>query len=401
MEQFHKYEITRASKRLQNAIDNFDRALLEELKLDGNSEEVSSRVKARYKSLLTSHITLSRELDLSRRARVLAMENLSSLEDEGKSYALISDFQTRWTISGGEAAEDAINDLIIQLEVAVKLLPQDDVNISMSTPVHSHARTGVRPITSPHICTESCSQEDSLPEQEKQGVGINTSEEITQPAMGQTSPIDRPRIPFNSTLRGRTGTQDMVRFPNVDPPEFTGDIAEFGELCGVFDSTASNGLIPPTVKSHYFRSSLKNDALSLVAGYEIKDANHELAVNTLREAYFRPTYMRVQMSRRLEDYPKASSSTISQRITLAQIKSIWLQLKKLGEQDSNVFAMRIIRNKFPSRTLEHVGHLEAQDTTTWGVSQLLDALDSSIKIFEAIEDSAPRNLHLVRLVGDG
>ncbi|KAK6053280.1 hypothetical protein COOONC_09215 [Cooperia oncophora] len=34
------------------------------------------------------------------------------------------------------------------------------------------------------------------------------------------------------------------------------------------------------------RSALRDDALSMVSGYEITEANYEMAINTLREAYF-------------------------------------------------------------------------------------------------------------------
>ncbi|KAK5974513.1 hypothetical protein GCK32_017603 [Trichostrongylus colubriformis] len=128
----------------------------------------------------------------------------------------------------------------------------------------------------------------------------------------------------------------------------------------------------------------------MVAGYEITDANYELAINTLRETYSRPEFVRVQTAERLQKLRPATSSAIVQRITLAQVKSIWLQLEKMGESDNNVFVMCLIRDKFPSKTLEYVGHLRANDSTSWGVSQLLDGIDQAIRTFEAIEDSVRR-----------
>ncbi|KAK5964542.1 hypothetical protein GCK32_015966, partial [Trichostrongylus colubriformis] len=392
MEQIHKHALTRASKRLQKAIDNVDRGLLEELNLDGDSEEVSSKVKARYKALLSSHTILVRELDQSRRTHELAMDKLLSLEDESRSRALISECQTHWTISGGEAAEDAVNDLIAQLEVAMKLLPHGETNSAVPTPTSSK----VQPKTTTEVgyttfSPISRSQEHPLPEREHCGEIANASRDIAQGVMGSSKSPDPLSNIHDTALLQQKLQEQIVRLPKFDLPVFTGDIAKFAEFWDVFDSAVhSNRLLPSTVKFHYLRTSLRDDALSMVAGYEITDANYELAVNTLRETYSRPEFVRVQMGERLQKLRPATSSAIMQRITLAQVKSIWLQLKKMGESDDNVFVMCLIRDKFPSKTLEYVGHLRANDATSWGVSQLLDGIDRAIRTFEAIEDSTRR-----------
>ncbi|KAK6057118.1 hypothetical protein COOONC_05369 [Cooperia oncophora] len=38
----------------------------------------------------------------------------------------------------------------------------------------------------------------------------------------------------------------------------------------------------------FLKSALRDDALSVVTGYEITEANYEMAINTVREAYFPP-----------------------------------------------------------------------------------------------------------------
>ncbi|KAK6057516.1 hypothetical protein COOONC_04966 [Cooperia oncophora] len=124
-------------------------------------------------------------------------------------------------------------------------------------------------------------------------------------------------------------------------------------------------------------------------GYEVTEANYEMAINTLREAYFRPDLIRMQLSDRLQHLQPATTRAVNQRLTFARIKSLWLQLKKYGEHDDNIFVMRLIREKFPLETLEYVGQAQAIDTVPWKVPQLLNALDQAIKTFEVIEDSAP------------
>ncbi|KAK5982308.1 hypothetical protein GCK32_015873 [Trichostrongylus colubriformis] len=392
MEHIQKYALDRAVQRLQNAINNIDRTLLEELPTDGDPEQVSQRVSARRRALTALHLVLTREVDSSSNTWESVMQSALTVEEDHVRRALINEYQAHWAVIGGVEAENTIHELILLVEAALHLLPQEHAATIASTPLRPTMYTGSRSITSfAHRVTPTPGE---VPPQARgrHPEGETTSEELAQPSTDshQSENIVPSNLP-NAELPSHTLQEQLVRLPKFDLPIFTGDIAKFGEFWDVFDSAVhSNRLIPATIKFHYLRSSLKDDALALVAGYDITEANYELAVSTLRESYFRPTFMRVQMSRRLEDHPKASSSAISQRITLARIKSIWLQLKKLGEQESNVFVMRIIREKFPSRTLEYVGHQQAQDEATWGVSQLLDALDSSIRTFEAIEDSAHR-----------
>ncbi|KAK6057117.1 hypothetical protein COOONC_05368 [Cooperia oncophora] len=56
---------------------------------------------------------------------------------------------------------------------------------------------------------------------------------------------------------------------------------------------------------------------------------------------------------------------------------------------SMMTTFRLIREKFPSETLEYVGQAQAKDMVPWKVPQLLNALDQATRTFEVIEDSAP------------
>ncbi|PIO76934.1 hypothetical protein TELCIR_00984 [Teladorsagia circumcincta] len=150
----------------------------------------------------------------------------------------------------------------------------------------------------------------------------------------------------------------------------------------------ANSVLPPIVKFHHLTSLLKGEASAAVAGYDHTAENYENAVRTLRETYYRPQLIRAQSSTRLQQMKPANTSALHQRTTLAQTKSLWLQLQKHGDHEDNIFVMRFIRHKFLQRTLvEHVGNLETADLVPWMVPQLLDGLDRAIQMFEVIADT--------------
>ncbi|KAK5980143.1 hypothetical protein GCK32_015987, partial [Trichostrongylus colubriformis] len=185
--------------------------------------------------------------------------------------------------------------------------------------------------------------------------------------------------------------EQFVRLPKFDLPMFAGDIDRFPEFWDAFNSAVhANPTISPVVKFHHLRSLLKGDAQAVVAGYDITQSNYELAIKTLHETYYRPQLIRTQLSVRLQTMKPAGPSPLHQRTTLAQIRSLWLQLEKLGDHEDNIFVMRLIRQKFPQRTLEHLGTIETADPTPWKVPQLLSGLDRAIKTFETIADTAER-----------
>ncbi|PIO55042.1 hypothetical protein TELCIR_23577, partial [Teladorsagia circumcincta] len=142
----------------------------------------------------------------------------------------------------------------------------------------------------------------------------------------------------------------------------------------------ANPSLSPVLKFYHLRSLLKGDAQAIVQGYDITAENYKYAVRTLRETYYRPQLIRTQLSKTLQYLEPAGASASEQRTTLAQIKSLWLQLRKLGDSEDNIYVMRFIRQKFPQRTLEHLGSLETADPTPWKVPQLLDGLDRAIRI---------------------
>ncbi|KAK5969867.1 hypothetical protein GCK32_000901 [Trichostrongylus colubriformis] len=113
MDDTQKYVLDRAVQRLQNAINNTDRTLLEELPMDGDHEQSALAV-----------------------------------EEDHVRRALVNEYQAYWATSGGVEAENTIHQLILLVEAALHLLPQEHAATTASTPLRPMTYTGSCPITS-------------------------------------------------------------------------------------------------------------------------------------------------------------------------------------------------------------------------------------------------------------
>ncbi|XGW07579.1 hypothetical protein V3C99_010611, partial [Haemonchus contortus] len=386
MEQVRQYDLTRAAQRLQEAVANVPPALLEPLQLLGDADNVRMLIHNRHEQLLIASSELSMELEAASQSWAAAIQHAFEQDSEETSRALVRDYINHWSASGGDVAESRARKLLSRLGALISILPQD--NISTSS-LHTATSSGYRPNADTPLRRSHASEEDVSGGQGTQRGALHESQESGAPSSRPSGPEEGP--PHIPTLSVNQLFHDQsVRLPKFDLPVFTGDIAKFAEFWDVFDSAVhSNHTIPSTVKFHYLRTSLKGEALSMVAGFEITDANYQLAINILRKTYSRPQFLRVQLSSRLQQLRPATTSALNQRITLAQVRSLWLQLERLGDHDDNIYAMRIIRDKFPSKTLERVGETQAKDSSTWGVHRLLEALDQVIQTFEMVEDSSP------------
>ncbi|KAL6739748.1 hypothetical protein Aduo_013166 [Ancylostoma duodenale] len=69
------------------------------------------------------------------------------------------------------------------------------------------------------------------------------------------------------------------------------------------------------------------------------------------------------------------------------------QMKKLSEHPAATGTLKVIRSKFPDRTLEKVGELRRKGDPSWTVDDLLQALDAVVEQLEVTENTDPRIVH--------
>ena len=406
--------ITNALNRLRASIQAMSTHLIEVQCLDlGSPSRQDPLWVRRFQDILARHTSLTRALDSTHQSWEAALQHTWSLDDEHNPLTLYNNYLSHWETCGGDALDGEAQDLIAQADTVLQLLQPTAVN-TQSSPFELQevsAVPGAKASEAPDQGTECRPLPTTLAEvPDRSGPELNcTSGQATfaplvaHPGSGPggtgqapTRPLffTRAIVPSHEAQKSTAvPLEQAIRLPKFELPYFDGDIDAFPEFWDLFDSAVhSNCSLPAIVKFHHLRSRLRGDALAIIAGYDITQANYELAVNTLKETYYRPQLIRTQLSTKLQDLRPASQSALSQRTTLAQIKSLWAQMRKTGEQDSNIFAMRIIRQKFPQKTMEHLGQLETAAATPWQVPQLLDGLDKAIQTFETIADTSTGRL---------
>ncbi|XP_036347063.1 uncharacterized protein LOC118756404, partial [Rhagoletis pomonella] len=123
-----------------------------------------------------------------------------------------------------------------------------------------------------------------------------------------------------------------IRLPKMDLPTFSGDstdwVAFYDAFCSLVDT---NTALSDGQKLHYLRSCLKGDALSIISGFKICDANYTEAWDLLKSRY---KVMRVIVEahlRAIADVRKASGDTADAiKGVLDAIQQHIRELKALG-----------------------------------------------------------------------
>ncbi|KAK5970169.1 hypothetical protein GCK32_011750 [Trichostrongylus colubriformis] len=383
-----KQEERRAIRELQTATSTVDLQLLDELRFDNEDRDdlsYGTLVATRQRNLLAR---ISRALHDTQQYWDSLLRSTDRLGDEEQRRNLYEQALLHWQSQGGDQVQREAKSLADQIDIALQLLPQ--IYTPHLPQVADHQpMTPTQPLQrrSERMTPAASTAINQNPDGNRRWDGkLNAIEYLPQAL---------PRAQACSDEEIRQGQHEplpqeqFVRLPKFDLPMFAGDIDRFPEFWDAFNSAVhANPTISLVVKFHHLRNLLKGDAQAAVAGYDITQSNYERALKTLQETYYRPQLIRTQLSVKLQTMRPASTSPLHQRTKLAQIRSLWLQHEKLGDHEDNIFVMRLIREKFPQRTLEHLGTIETADPTPWKVPQLLSGLDRAIKTFETIADTA-------------
>ncbi|KAK5978138.1 hypothetical protein GCK32_000419 [Trichostrongylus colubriformis] len=384
-----KQELARAIRELQNASSTVDLQLLEELRLDDEDRDdfsYKTLVATRQRNLLVAQARLSRALHDVQQYWDSVLRSTDRLGERNNAATSMSRPFSIGKAEEGIRFRERLG-LVDQIDVALQLLPQI-YTPHLSQAADRQPTTPTQPLqrrlglTTPAAPTAINKNPDGSSRWDEK---LKTVEHLPQTLPhAQACSEEEIRQERHELLP----QEQFVRLPKFDLPMFAGDIDKFPAWDAFNSAVHANLTIPPVVKFHHLRNLLKGDAQAVIAGYDITQSNYELAIKTLHETYYRPQLIRTQLSVRLQAMKPAGISPLQQRTTLAQIRSLWLQLEKLGHHEDNIFVMRLIRQKFPQRTLEHLGTIETADPTPWKVLQLLSGSDRAIKTFETTADTA-------------
>lgn len=124
-----------------------------------------------------------------------------------------------------------------------------------------------------------------------------------------------------------------IKLPTLNIPTFCGDYESWLSFHDIFVSLIHNNNSLSTVqKFHYLKSSLRNDAESLVQSLEITNGNYTLAWEMLKERYENKKLIVRRHIQALFDIPKVEKESASSLRNLIDCTSKNLRvLKQLGE----------------------------------------------------------------------
>ncbi|VDP10342.1 unnamed protein product [Heligmosomoides polygyrus] len=209
---------------------------------------------------------------------------------------------------------------------------------------------------------------------------------------GQAPPTAVYQAPPPSQLRTdrySCNPSQYIKLPPFDLPDFSGEMHSFPEFWELFTAAVhNNNNVPAITKFLYLRGKLKGDALKLISALQLTEHNYSEAIKILTNTYMRPERLRNKVQRQLEAVPPAHKSPMSQRTTLCTLKSLWMQLERLGEHPASAAHMRTIRTKFPNLTRDKVGEMRSSEDTC-DVNELLTTFDKVIDRLEIMEDADP------------
>ncbi|VDP49057.1 unnamed protein product [Heligmosomoides polygyrus] len=211
-------------------------------------------------------------------------------------------------------------------------------------------------------------------------------------AQGQAPPTAMYQAPPLSQRQAdqySCNPNQYIKLPPFELPEFSGEMHSFPEFWELFTAAVhNNNSVRAITKFLYLRGKLKGDALKLISALQLTEVNYSEAIKILTNTYLRPEPLRNKLQRQLEAVPPAHRSPLSQRTTLCTLKSLWVQLERLGEHPASTTHMSTIRTKFPNNTRDKVGEMRSTGDN-WDVNTLLSALDKVIDRLEVMEDNDP------------
>ncbi|VDO36253.1 unnamed protein product [Haemonchus placei] len=147
-------------------------------------------------------------------------------------------------------------------------------------------------------------------------------------------------------MEGLFTMQIKVQFPELELPDFEGDMVKFPEFWGLYQlAVHNNAAIAPTAKFAYLKNKLEGTAHDIIASITMSTENYPQAINLLLSTYNKPDDSRNRLVEQLEGLSPAGKPVKEQRVTLCKVKAIWSQLATLKER----IGCKTIRSKFPRK----------------------------------------------------
>lgn len=175
-----------------------------------------------------------------------------------------------------------------------------------------------------------------------------SAEEIMTRLQARIKTVDHP----NEVSPHQPRANQNTRLPELKIRTFDGNILKWHGFWDQFSSIIGNRKLDDVDKMIYLRDSLQGDALEVIQGLELTNANYKIAVSRLTKTFGRPGHVVDMHYRALTATPKATSDISSCRRTLNKLEGHLSILESMGEKiEANNSLRSVILDKFPNELM--------------------------------------------------
>ncbi|CAK1584845.1 unnamed protein product [Parnassius mnemosyne] len=150
-------------------------------------------------------------------------------------------------------------------------------------------------------------------------------------------------------VQNKPETQDIIRYPEISLPSFSGGMNDWLEFRETFDSLINQSQMNSIQKYKYLRSCLQGGALEVVSSLEFTSENYSLAWNLLCERYNNPRLLINKHLKGLFNMETISFQASSLRSVIDNISKHLRSLKSLSIPVSewDLVIIHFISSKLP------------------------------------------------------
>ncbi|XP_045194245.2 uncharacterized protein LOC123549869 [Mercenaria mercenaria] len=174
------------------------------------------------------------------------------------------------------------------------------------------------------------------------------------------------------------------RLPKLELPKFDGDILEWQSFWDSYECAIhNNASLSGVQKFTYLKTSLRNEALQMIAGFSLTNSNYEKAISLLHERYGQKDIIIQSYMTALLEVPAPTHTVSSLRRFYDTTETYIRALESLNQSESTYGSLLtpVMLQKLPSDVRQNM--TRAHGSQSWRLPELLSSLLSEITILDA------------------
>ena len=207
----------------------------------------------------------------------------------------------------------------------------------------------------------------------------------------------RSSQPANSSNNSNnSGPSCNSKLPKLQLPTFSGDVLLFNDFLQSFTTSVDNSNISNVQKFNYLKSLLRGEALNLISGLELCDANYFESLNLLKGRYGSQKRQRRAHIRKLLSFDCSNAKDVlTYRAFLDNINKHIRGLNNLGLKSDQYgdFLSEILIDKVPNRIKLEWAQLSDDKMN---LDSLLNIIEVESKKLELIKNTTNSNINRMK-----